>query len=95
MAKPLRRDTLICVRCGFVMKNLDARGNQPSGGLAFMTNGHYGSAVFDPMDGSALEINVCDPCLLFLGSKGVIAERVCVRSPKHKYQKWRPDGETP
>ena len=36
---------------------------QPSGGLHFFTYGHYGSAVFDPMDGSTLNIFVCDNCL--------------------------------
>lgn len=36
---------------------------QPSGGLAFRTRGHYGSTFFDPMDGSGLEIAVCDECV--------------------------------
>lgn len=41
---------------------------QPSGGLAFQTTGHYGSAFFDPMDGSRLEIAVCDQCVSQLAS---------------------------
>lgn len=36
---------------------------QPMGGLHFLTYGHYGSTVFDPMDGSKLNIAVCDDCL--------------------------------
>lgn len=36
---------------------------QPLDGLGFITLGHYGSTVFDPMDGSTWEIIVCDPCL--------------------------------
>lgn len=37
--------------------------NQPYGGTAFMSHGHYGSTAFDPMDGQYIEINLCDPCL--------------------------------
>jgi hypothetical protein len=37
--------------------------NQPYKATTFMTHGHYGSTFFDPMDGSYLEINVCDECL--------------------------------
>lgn len=37
--------------------------NQPYPGTAFMSYGHYGSTYFDPMDGSSIEINVCDDCL--------------------------------
>lgn len=37
--------------------------NQPYKATTFMTQGHYGSTFFDPMDGSYLEINVCDECL--------------------------------
>lgn len=33
------------------------------GGTAFRIYGHYGSTVFDPMDGSSLEIVICDECL--------------------------------
>ena len=38
--------------------------NQPNGGTSFCTPGHYGSTAFDPMDGSILEINICDLCLV-------------------------------
>lgn len=37
--------------------------NQPYKATAFSTQGHYGSTFFDPMDGSHLEINICDECL--------------------------------
>jgi hypothetical protein len=52
-----------CLVCGGALPNLDAPGNQPSGGLEFTTHGHYGSSEFDPMDGTLLAINVCDKCL--------------------------------
>jgi hypothetical protein len=35
----------------------------PIGGTVFLTYGHYGSSVFDPMDASYLEVVVCDDCL--------------------------------
>lgn len=55
---------LPCIVCGGVLDNiLENGGNQPIGGLAFSSPGHYGTTVFDPMDGSVLELNVCDKCL--------------------------------
>lgn len=38
----------------------------PMGGLHFTTYGHYGSRVFDPMDGKGtkLDIAICDECLI-------------------------------
>ncbi len=52
-----------CVRCDKKMENLMDDGLQPSGGLAFRTHGHYGSTEFDPMDGSWIDICLCDDCL--------------------------------
>lgn len=38
----------------------------PMGGLHFQTYGHYGSRVFDPMDGkdTRLDIAICDECVI-------------------------------
>lgn len=60
--------TLDCIVCGKVLESampddVPYGGNQPSGGTAFQTHGHYGSTVFDPMNGFYLEITVCDACL--------------------------------
>lgn len=56
--------TCKCIACQRPMTNIAEDGTlQPSGGTAFQTRGHYGSTVFDPMDGSLLEIAVCDGCL--------------------------------
>lgn len=56
---------LSCVACGADLENVSGAAwyNQPFGGVAFISFGHYGSTVFDPQDGSFLEINVCDSCL--------------------------------
>ena len=37
--------------------------NQPSGGIAFTSPGHYGTTFFDPSDNTTIEINICDTCL--------------------------------
>lgn len=65
-----------CIVCGNEVKNVGGlpKGvdiNQPHGATTFetattgfITHGHYGSTVFDPMNPSVwLEINVCDDCL--------------------------------
>lgn len=53
-----------CIVCDKVLEEAipDSK-NQPYKATTFMTQGHYGSTFFDPMDGSYLEINVCDDCL--------------------------------
>jgi hypothetical protein len=39
--------------------------NQPYKATVFVSHGHYGSTVFDPVIGNRhLEINICDECLL-------------------------------
>lgn len=69
--------------------------NQPLDGLAFSTGGAYGTTLFDPMDGSTLEVNVCDPCLrkaseqrrvLFYGVERVSldADSFLMRKPNFK-----------
>lgn len=68
-----------CIVCGTKLGNvfgddIPCPHNQPSDGLAFSTRGHYGSTVFDPMDGSSLEINVCDPCLEKAIARGDVLE---------------------
>jgi len=57
-------ETLSCICCGAALPNIMAgRGIQPMGGVAFLSHGHFGSSVFDPMDGSIIQIVLCDPCL--------------------------------
>lgn len=50
-----------CFKCE---KSLEDIGDiQPMYGVAFVTYGHYGSTYFDPMDGTSIEIVICDDCL--------------------------------
>lgn len=65
------RDALPCLGCGKPLASifelpLPESGfvNYPSDATIFTTHGNYGSTVFDPGDGSALVINICDACLL-------------------------------
>jgi hypothetical protein len=65
-----------CLVCGKELRNaMDTSENQPSGGTAFQTGGHYGSTAFDPFNGSMLEINVCDECLTAAGEQGRVLWR--------------------
>jgi hypothetical protein len=65
--------TLPCIRCDKdipgVNNGPDYDGNQPSGGTTFSSTGQYGSTIFDPMDGSFIQVNVCDECLAVLAEK--------------------------
>lgn len=62
-----------CIICDKILEPAlsleDGRYNQPYAGTCFESSGHYGSTYFDPMDGSALSINICDECLLKLEAK--------------------------
>ena len=63
--------SLPCVACGAALQNVSVGDsvNQPSGGLAFASRGHYGSTVYDPPNDfivghdESLEMNICDECL--------------------------------
>lgn len=57
-----------CIVCAADVENWDIAHPdedvvQPIGGTVFRTYGHYGSTVFDPIDGSFLDIVICDECL--------------------------------
>lgn len=59
-----------CLVCKRSLDNIQPNGNQPLRGLEFTSPGHYGSGVFDPMDGTRLVINICDACLTEAALKG-------------------------
>lgn len=63
-----------CLKCEQALESLlpDSQGHQPIRGLAFKTRGHYGSTYFDPMDGTYLELSVCDKCVRNADRKGYI-----------------------
>jgi len=57
--------TVACIICKEILDNSFAMSGdiQPIGGLHFFTYGHYGSTYFDPMDGSTLNLAICDDCV--------------------------------
>lgn len=59
-------------------------GNQPGDGICAQAYGQYGCTVFDPLDGSYLEFNVCDECLVAKAEKGMI---LIGRSPMNAEEK--------
>lgn len=69
--------TIDCFCCGKQMGNWIYKSHRPDGtvnrvnvhpmgGLHFQTYGHYGSRVFDPMDGkgTTLDVAICDECII-------------------------------
>jgi hypothetical protein len=60
------KTTVPCFKCGTEMQRVWDGGYelQPSDGLHFDTTGAYGSTAFDPMDGSSLNIIICDECIV-------------------------------
>lgn len=52
-----------CFKCNKDLENFDKDGNHPLDGVEFSSRGHYGSSIWDPMDGSQLIINICDQCV--------------------------------
>ena len=63
---------LTCIRCEKQLENiLEGGPHQPVNGLAFSTPGHYGSTYFDPMNGSYLELSICDDCVRWAHERGL------------------------
>jgi len=70
-----RVPTLPCIRCDKPLQPAIAGAeNQPIGGTEFFSYGHYGSA-YDPMDGTAVVINLCNECLMQRASESAVLER--------------------
>jgi hypothetical protein len=61
-----------CIVCTKELDNLEyemrSTGNMvevhPMNGLHFRTYGHYGSTIFDPMDGTCIDLAICDECIM-------------------------------
>ena len=69
--------SLPCIICGKALSNVSGSDNQPYGGVAFASSGHYGSTIFDPAwaitgGWKHIEINICDACFLMASQRGHI-----------------------
>lgn len=63
---------LTCIKCEKQLQNISDGCHQPNDGLGFHTRGAYGSTYFDPMDGSYLEVTICDECVEEADKRGII-----------------------
>jgi hypothetical protein len=88
-----------CLACGKELDNLEyttrSKGTKievhPMGGLHFRTYGNYGSTVFDPMDGTYLDIAICDVCV----TKNIDKVRGNgVKSLRNAIEYWRESDES-
>ena len=67
------KDTVDCVVCGKRLEPVfDCLHNQPNDGIVFTSQGNYGSTVFDPFDGTAVSVNICDSCFKKAVKKGFV-----------------------
>lgn len=57
-----------CIVCQKPLEEVDALDGHfyPYDGLEFITRGHYGSTVFDPVvvEGAFLRVCICDKCIV-------------------------------
>lgn len=82
----------VCIACRKEMQNImEGHGIQPSGGVAFATQGHYGSTVFDPMDGTTIEICVCDDCLKNAIGVGQVWTTLVIVTKTFEVKQWTGD----
>ena len=75
-----------CIVCGRELREVGPghTENQPNNGVCALIAGNYGSTVWDPMDATYLEVNICDPCLTTAGATG----RVLFSSPDLPLTTW-------
>lgn len=85
--------TLPCIVCGLKLEQTGPGGdnNHPMDGLIFRSPGQYGSTKFDPVDGSTLEINICDPCIIKAAKKKTVLFNASPMERKIKTAYW--DGK--
>ena len=63
------------MKCFVCDKQLKEYGHMhPDGAIHFLSYGHYGTTVFDPMDGSTINVFICDHCLRKKFQNAVILE---------------------
>lgn len=89
---------LPCLCCGKELEAAvpkDVCDNQPCDANVFTSHGAYGSTMFDPMNDSFLEINVCSDCLrAAVKNNRIVKVDVGYRAPATlHYGTWYPEGE--
>lgn len=90
-------EALPCIVCSQTLMNVNRHvTNQPHGGTTFYSHGHFGSTVFDPFDGTYLEVNLCDRCLELGAERGHVLLNKDIKKVNTDSALWRgPSGDTP
>lgn len=78
---------LPCIVCKRPMESIYGP-NQPNDGLSFTSFGAYGSSFFDPMDGTYLEVTICDPCLSEHRDAGRVIEHPSTAETRAQSEKY-------
>lgn len=61
----MAKESFPCIVCNQPLyREIDDYEAQPRDGVMCVTEGNYGSRVFDPLDGRTLHFNICDSCLV-------------------------------
>ena len=86
-----------CIACRKELKSVWPEGdeytasfNQPYAATTFISYGHYGSTLFDPMDGTYIELNICDECLEKAAVDGLVLTGGVSRGSYPPMQRWNP-----
>lgn len=86
---------LNCFKCDKELKPVfdDPRMKSPDvpyAGTTFITHGHYGSTVFDPIASfHSLMINICDQCMVEFKNR-IALRRIIQREPTINFYPWDP-----
>lgn len=86
---------LKCIKCGTQPKPAFSDDhkiiNHPHGATVFTTHGHYGSTVYDSINGNEyIEITVCDSCLVEAAQNDRVLECFTTVKSIKDYEKWNP-----
>jgi hypothetical protein len=83
---------LPCLICGKELEPAFKDGRQPYGAVMCSTPGNYGSTVFDSINGTQLEFNICDECLKERADR-ILLIRYKQPDPEASFSHiWEPDG---
>ena len=83
-----KETSFVCIVCREAVSSFQGC---PDNAVSFKSPGNYGSTVYDTIDGSHLEIIVCDKCLTKAGESGIVVESRVVQLTKRSLEKWNPD----
>lgn len=82
-----------CIVCKKALNSVPSGShNHADNANSFRATGQYGSTVFDPVDGSYLEVNICDPCIVDAAKSGLVL-RSRGRVMRNDLKPWNPEKD--